>query len=269
MNNQPFDLNKMDFDTIRLKRRRRLLLRSLPFTVIALIIGIKLVSLSALTSWGIKAYSTKDYSASASRLKPLLFINRMERYKAPFNEGTALLQAGKYQEAQKQLEESLKYVPDKKECTVRINLAISLEMQADLLAGNQKYDQAIIVYDQAKAVIAQGSCARKVDKKQTDSDKPDKPQDQETGGDKSGNKPNSKDPQDAKGNQSGSKSDSQKAQDTSNRIDDKSAKAKLDRNGDKSDNPQSSSQQSQSAQEPSQDQQQKLKDMQKKAKAEQ
>jgi hypothetical protein len=47
-------------------------------------------------------------------------------------------------------------VPKTRECPVRINLALSIEAQADALASEKRYDQAIIRYDEANAVLHDG-----------------------------------------------------------------------------------------------------------------
>jgi tetratricopeptide (TPR) repeat protein len=220
--NRPFDLAKLDTERIRKQLRRKLLLTSLAPVLVVLLVSFKFLSLSLLSSWGLHAYNKSDYASASNDFKPLLLLNNFEKYKAYFNLGTSLYREGKYPEAQHQLEEALKYVPPEHECDVRLNLGMAIEVQADAKADQKKYDEAIVLYDEAKSVLTANNCA---------------PAANDTNG----------------------KDSEQKVQSAKQRVEQKSQNAKRNRNGDKSNGNQSNnSQNQQNDQQPSQSQTQQL-----------
>lgn len=226
---RPFDLKKLDFEAIRLAKRRKLLLYSLPVALIMIIICIKMLSVPILSSLSHVSYDKAQYKTSGQLLYPLYVANWIEPYKLPFNHGNALFKQGDYRAAEGRYREALKSVPEKHECSVRINLALSLEAQADVLMSNKSYDDAIVIYDDVKAVLYDGedSCGVRFNDTSAD-EKTDKSKDDSNSEDSSQNG----DEKDSSSSDSSKNSDAEQAKNVMNRTQEKSSTAKRQRNGD-------------------------------------
>lgn len=236
MNSQrPFDLGKLDFNGIRLRRRKRLLLYSLPFCIVLLIAAVKFLSIPILSAVAQNQYNHGQYSHAGTSLSPLHIANWFESYKAPFNHGNSLYKKGDFAEAEQLFRKALESVPEEDECNVRINLALSIEAQADAAVENKDLNEAILRYDEVKAVLRDGrdSCNIRFQDKslqqQGDSDQ----ESSDGNGDKSGDKDNS---DDANSNE---EKNAQTAKDINNRVTNKSDKAKRARNNDSQESSQS------------------------------
>ncbi|MGB2787318.1 MAG: tetratricopeptide repeat protein [Candidatus Saccharimonadaceae bacterium] len=235
------DLSKLDFEKNRLAKRRKLLLFSLPIVVIALLFSLKFLSIAVCAGFSADSFKKGQYTASSDWLNPLLFLNVFEPYKVHHNKGNALYKLGKFEEAEAQYRRALETVPVDGECAVRVNLALSLEAQADTKASNKDFDAAVILYDKVKAVIndSQQNCNVQLNKPPQDKDQTGE---SETEDEKK------------------TKESAKKALERINeRIKQKSAEAKKDRNGDgdeKSEKEKSDEQKDNN--EPSEDQMKKL-----------
>ncbi len=163
---RPLDLSKLDFDKNRLAKRKKLLLFSLPLVVVALLFSLKFLSIAVCASVSADSFKKGQYAASSDWLNPLLFLNIFEPYKVHHNKGNALYKLGKFEEAEAHYRHALETVPTEGECTVRVNLALSLEAQADAKISNKDYDAAVILYDKVKAVIndSQQNCGVQLNK---------------------------------------------------------------------------------------------------------
>lgn len=162
LSQRPFDLAKLDTESIRKKRRKKLLLYSAPIVFILVLILVKLVSLSIITSYSNQAYGQSSYVASAGRLTTLGFLNVIEPHKYFYNKGTSFLKATEYDKAELYFYNALKKVPKSDECFVRVNLVLTLIAKADKSADSKDYVNAIIGYDKAKAVIDARDCGLKL-----------------------------------------------------------------------------------------------------------
>ncbi len=156
---RPFDLGKLDFEGIRRRRRRKLLLFSLPVCFVIVMIALKLLSLPILSQIAHSYYMNGRYDIAHGVLKPLGLANWFESYKQPFNQGNALYKKGDFVGAEAHYRTALVTVPEEKECDVRINLALAIEAQADEFLGKKNFDKAIIRYDDVKAVLQDGKDA--------------------------------------------------------------------------------------------------------------
>lgn len=154
--NRPFDLRKLDFEKIRQGKRQKLLRYSFPACAVILLVAIKLTSFPLLSLAARAAYKNGDNSQASFRLSPIYIMNLFESYKVFFNDGNALYKQARYDSAEKQFRQALQKAPKTHECPVHINLALSIEAQADALASEKRYDQAIIRYDEANAVLHDG-----------------------------------------------------------------------------------------------------------------
>jgi tetratricopeptide (TPR) repeat protein len=89
-------------------------------------------------------------------------LNWIEAYIAYYDAGTAYIKSGDNEKAEVELRESISHNPPKdKICQVRVNLAYSLEMQADAAKNNGKYDDALIKYSQSEGILYEDNCANK------------------------------------------------------------------------------------------------------------
>ena len=220
MSRRPFDLAKLDFEGIRLRKRKKLLLfSSLPVGVVMLI-TIKMLSLPVLSGIAHMNYGQSQNDSAISWLQPLTWANWMEPYKVYFNQGNAYFKSGKYDQSEGKFRQALESVPEAKECDVRINLALSIEQQADRLLSEKKYDAAILKYDDAKAVLYDGEdgCNVRFHNKMTESDNSNDSDDKEN------------DNQQGRGN---SGDNSRDVRNIEKRIKVKSSSAKQRRNDDK------------------------------------
>ena len=231
---RPFDLKKLDFEAIRLARRRKLLLYSLPVASIAIVICLKMLSVPVLSSIAHLSYEKSQYKSSGQLLYPLYVANWLESYKLPFNHGNSLFKQGDYQAAEGRYREALKSVPKEQECSVRINLSLSLAAQADTLMSDKAYDNAIVLYDDMKAVLYDGedSCGVQFNNTSIDSEE-NTAEDEEPDSENSNSSDKSQQVDEDDSSSGDSKdSDADRAKKIMNRAQEKSSAAKRQRNGD-------------------------------------
>lgn len=150
----------MDVDAKRLKRRKKWLLLSIAPITVFLLAAIKLVTPTITTSLLQSMYEEGNYNAAQFWGTVNSFINIIEPYKAHFNNGTVLFRLHRYIDAEKELNQALLRNPPKDVvCEVRVNLALSIEAQADILSEEKKYDESIILYDKARTTLYGDNCA--------------------------------------------------------------------------------------------------------------
>lgn len=240
MNQQrPFDLKKLDFEAIRLRRRKRLLLYSLPICAIAGIVSLKFLAIAVFSTLAHDNYRQQQFSGAINWLQPLHIANWFESYKAPFNHGNALFKKGEVADAAAMYRKALETVPTKHECSVRINLALSLERLGDMAVNEKNIDEAILHYDQVKAVLRDGRDSCGIDIKEA-SLQQERSKDGSESGDKPGDSSESEDKKSTNKNGNctpseqspGSSNNSQTVKTIESRVGDKSDKAKRGRNND-------------------------------------
>lgn len=228
---RPFDLGKLDFEGRRLKRRRQLLAFSAIPCVVAIVLAFKLLSIPLLSSWAHKSYKMVSFNNAVNTLAPLRLFNWFEPYKVSFNQGNAYFKKSDFKRAEDRFRSALSVVPFEKECDVRINLALSIERQADILVKNKEYDEAILQYDEVKAVLYSGqdSCGVQFNERSSssESDKQDDSKDQQAEDTK-------KDSDSNESSQSG-EANEKTAKKIERRVQEKSNSAKQARNGEQSD----------------------------------
>lgn len=121
------------------RKRKRLLLWSLPVMLIAFLAAVKLLSAVALNMAGSSAYSNASYNTAAERFESLEVFNVIEPWKAYFNQGTAIYAGGQFFQATQKLDVALDLVPKspqgeppgEDECDVRTNYSLALEGMGD------------------------------------------------------------------------------------------------------------------------------------------
>jgi hypothetical protein len=112
-------------------RRRRLLLLSAAPVLVAVALAVKLLSVGYLGSEAAASFGRGDQAGAASAASGLGIANVVERHKAPFAAGDALVLSGDFSGARKLFEASLADAPPADECKVRVNLVLSIERLAD------------------------------------------------------------------------------------------------------------------------------------------
>lgn len=158
-----YDLSLMDVDGRRLRRRKRWLLFSLLPMLIVFCVALKLITPSISTHFLKSAYDGGGYEAANFWGQLSLFVNIFEPYIAYYNDGTVSLAQGEFATAEEKFDLALQArPPEERRCVVRVNLSLSIELRADTLAVPKKYDEAIVLYDRAKAVLYGDNCVNPV-----------------------------------------------------------------------------------------------------------
>jgi hypothetical protein len=99
--------------------------------LLALAFAVKLLSVGYLGAAAAQAFTRGDHSGVASAAAGLGLANFLERHKAPFAAGDALVLRGDYAGARAQFEASLAIAARADECKVRVNLVLSIERLGD------------------------------------------------------------------------------------------------------------------------------------------
>ena len=114
--------------------RGRLLLVSAVPALAAVALAVKLLSVGYLGGQAAGAFGSGDQASAASAASGLGIANFVERHKAPFAAGDALVLSGDYAGARTLFEASLADATPADECKVRVNLVLSIERLADRTA---------------------------------------------------------------------------------------------------------------------------------------
>lgn len=124
----------------RRRARRIILIATAPLVIASLALCGKLLSMYAFAHQSAAAYAAGDYAGTTQAAQGQLVLNWFEPYKAPFNVGVGLADAGDLAGARVAFEESLALAHGLEQCAVRVNLAIVLERTGD--AAQQAGDPA-------------------------------------------------------------------------------------------------------------------------------
>ena len=163
-----YDLDKLNPDKLRLTKRRKLFKRTVVLSIVGLLVAIKFMSPTILTSVAISAYNVKDSQKALRYLWPLQVLNVFEPYKYYLNSGDVKFQKADFAGAESQFREAQKLVPKSNFCQITINLVLSIEAQADALAAAKNYDKAIERYDEIKAIVLDSKCGNSENEKTAD-----------------------------------------------------------------------------------------------------
>ncbi|MCU1432701.1 MAG: hypothetical protein JWP95_1806 [Actinotalea sp.] len=116
----------------RQRRRRWLIWGSLPVWLPVVVLSLVLLGNDINTGAGIRLFDDEQYPAAVSRFAAVDGADVVERWRAPFNRGTAELRDDNLWRAQRHLDRALELVPDDQRCMVQINRAHVLEAWGDL-----------------------------------------------------------------------------------------------------------------------------------------
>ncbi|KRB76845.1 hypothetical protein ASE01_08710 [Nocardioides sp. Root190] len=126
--------------------------------LLVLAFGLKVTLLLQDNASGRDAFERGDYDGAAADFFDTRSLNLFERWIAPFDEGAAHHAEGLYDEAIASYEDSLDVVPDREECTVRINLSLVHEAIGDERQERQDAEGAIESWQAGIDVLAAGEC---------------------------------------------------------------------------------------------------------------
>lgn len=125
-----------------LRRRRRVLAATALPALLCLLLAVKLLSLPLLTAQAGGAHESGDGSGVQSAGWRLGVVNIVERWRAPYVEGTGRSMSGDLEGGRSLLEAALARTSQPEDdCTVRTNLVLTVEQQADA-AGESGDDEA-------------------------------------------------------------------------------------------------------------------------------
>jgi len=166
--NKPYDLEKLNPDKLRLKKRRILFKRFFVATLIIAVISLKLMSLTILTGGAISSLKANNPGQAIQRLFPLKILNIIETYKLYFNKGNALFIKGDYPSAEKNYREAQKSAPKEFLCQITFNLILSIEAQADKAVEDKDYDKAVDRYEEIVAIVKNTKCGFTLSEKEAE-----------------------------------------------------------------------------------------------------
>ena len=146
-----------------MKKKKNIKLYIIIILIILFYLAFKFLSLSIINRVYYNYYDNGDYKKAGAFSKPLLVMNFFEPYIANYNYGNALFYQEEYHKAQVQFEKSLdKKPPKKRVCDVRINLALTIEKQGDLIVENDR-KSAVELYNKARHILYEDNCAHEND----------------------------------------------------------------------------------------------------------
>lgn len=127
--------------------------------IILLIILVKLLFTFIINEIFISKYNDGEYKEKD--VKKLFILNITQPYIAHYNYGNVLYKNGDYDGAISEYEKALKaFPPEKKECSIRINLALAILSKIDV---NEGKEEAIKKLNKARDVLCEDGCAHKND----------------------------------------------------------------------------------------------------------
>ena len=115
----------------RLRRRRRLIWASILPAIVLVVLAVRFLTLPVYIGSAQDAHSTDDGKGMVSAADKLHILNIVERWRAPFVEGTGKSVSGDLEGGRTDLELALERTDDPQDdCTVRTNLVLTISEQA-------------------------------------------------------------------------------------------------------------------------------------------
>lgn len=134
--------NRNPYDTVRRRRRAQWLgILALPILVLTLLAA-KLLSVPIASYIFNEAFDSQDVATMHRAAGVLKFLNFTEPYKAFFDDGDAYVVEKNYDAARKEFEQALTLAPPEAQCTVRVNLVLTIEQQAGAAQSSGSNDSA-------------------------------------------------------------------------------------------------------------------------------
>lgn len=144
----------------RARARRILYLVGLLPLVVALAFFVKVVVMRHHDDAGADAWQRQDGASALEQYDANRSLNLLERWIAPFDSGDAAFELADYPHAKDLFLTALRTVPQKQECTVRINLALTDEAIGDAAARKGATDDARAAWQDGIKALDDGGCPR-------------------------------------------------------------------------------------------------------------
>jgi hypothetical protein len=131
------------------RRRRRLVLASLPVAVLLVLVATRLLTLNLVHDRTLEAYTGGDAERAMTWAQRQGWVNVVEQFRAPFAVGDAHVLTGHYALARPSFEEAFALVPKGgvDDCKVRVNLGLTYEALGDDAKARERTDEWKQFYD--------------------------------------------------------------------------------------------------------------------------
>ncbi len=152
----------VDQEHIRKLRRKRLFnFFILPIVILTLVGGF-LLRTGFFNLLYRASYNANNYSSAKTYTDIQNLANIIEPYIIYFDRGNTLYMGGDYSSAENEYRSALLENPPKSMlCKVYVNLSLSIEKQGDNEFDDKNYDNALILYNSAEAILYENNCAAK------------------------------------------------------------------------------------------------------------
>ena len=141
----------------RLRRRRRLIWWTVVPAIVLVVLAVRLLTLPVHMGSAQDAHSTDDGTGMVSAAEKLGVLNIVERWRAPFVEGTGKSIDGDLEGGRADLETALDRTKNPQDdCTVRTNLVITISQQADAAKEAGDEDKEKSLAEEALKLIEEG-----------------------------------------------------------------------------------------------------------------
>ena len=145
-------------DNPRAGRRRAFYLAGLLPLLLAVLFSVKVVAMRHHDDAGAQAWRAHDGATALEQYSANRSLNLLERWLAPFDQGDAAFLLGDHARARDLFTTALETVPEKQECTVRINLALADEAIGDTAADAGSLDDAKDAWQAGIDALDAGDC---------------------------------------------------------------------------------------------------------------
>lgn len=164
---------------LAVNRRRRSIRRwvsigTLPLTLAALLLVVKLLSMYAFAHTSISSFVSGAYAESESAARGQDVLNWFEQVRAPYNIGTALAGAEQLDAARSELERAVPLAQGLEVCPVLINLSLVVERQGDAAQADGDAAKAAELYGEALEITVETPEECSSDEAQRQSPQPDR-----------------------------------------------------------------------------------------------
>ncbi|MBP2436916.1 hypothetical protein [Microbacterium amylolyticum] len=124
----------------RRRARRWAFIAFAPIAAMGLVLVIGLVAMILFAHQTVQAHIRDDAPAAIAASERQAEVNWFERWKAPYNAGTALAMGDRLPESRARLDEALEHATGLDVCPVQINLALVLERMGNAATGSDAAD---------------------------------------------------------------------------------------------------------------------------------
>lgn len=133
--------------------RRRLLLGSAPAVVAALIVALKLASVSVVGNSAADHYAHRDAAALSDDVAILRLFDVVEPARTSYASGALAVLRNQLGDADRDFSQALAHTAAAESCPARVNLELVRETLGDRAAASADHDSAVRQYTAAKGVV--------------------------------------------------------------------------------------------------------------------